>query len=83
MQSTTRQLVTRSCGAERVGLIGVSVVSGIRDSERYVNENVAKPRIRLDRNVVCELLLPSGTYVQSFVSIAPAVTKRAVLSGKV
>jgi hypothetical protein len=27
---------------------------------------VAKPRIRLDRNLVRELLLPSGTYVQSF-----------------
>jgi hypothetical protein len=26
---------------------------------------VAKPRIRLDRNLVCELLLPSDTYVQS------------------
>jgi hypothetical protein len=35
--------------------------------------------IRLDQNLVCELLLPSGTYVQSFRSIAPAVTKRAVL----
>jgi hypothetical protein len=31
---------------------------------------VAKPRIRLDRNLVCELLLSSGTYVQSFASIA-------------
>jgi hypothetical protein len=31
---------------------------------------VAKPRIRLDRNLICELLLPSGTYVQSFESIA-------------
>jgi hypothetical protein len=28
------------------------------------------PRIRLDRNLVCELLLPSSTYVQSFGSIA-------------
>jgi hypothetical protein len=27
---------------------------------------VAKPRIRLDRNLVCELLLPSGTHLQSF-----------------
>jgi hypothetical protein len=31
---------------------------------------VAMPRNRLDRNLVCELLLPSGTYVQSFGSIA-------------
>jgi hypothetical protein len=31
---------------------------------------VAKLRIRLDRNLVCELLLPGGTYVQSFGSIA-------------
>jgi hypothetical protein len=23
---------------------------------------VAKPKIRLDRNLVCELLLPNGTY---------------------
>jgi hypothetical protein len=30
-------------------------------------------------NLVCEL--PSGTYVQSFGSIAPAVTKRALLTG--
>jgi hypothetical protein len=37
-------------------------------------------RIRLDRNLVCELLLPSGTYVQSFGSIAPAVTKRTLLT---
>jgi hypothetical protein len=37
---------------------------------------VAKPRIRLDWNLVCDLLLPSGTYVQGFGSIAPAVTKR-------
>jgi hypothetical protein len=41
---------------------------------------VAKPRIRPDRNLVYELLLPSGTYVQSFGSIAPAVTKRALLT---
>jgi hypothetical protein len=27
-----------------------------------------------------DLLLPSGTYVQSFGSIAPAVTKRALLT---
>jgi hypothetical protein len=40
---------------------------------------VAKPRIRLDRNLACELILRSGTYVQSFGSIAPAVTKRALL----
>jgi hypothetical protein len=41
---------------------------------------VAKQRIRLDRNLVCELLLHSGTYVQSFGSIASAaVTKRALL----
>jgi hypothetical protein len=32
---------------------------------------VVKPRIRLDRNLVCELLFHSGTYVQSFGSIAP------------
>jgi hypothetical protein len=31
---------------------------------------VAKSRIILDRNLVCELLLPSSTYVQSFWSIA-------------
>jgi hypothetical protein len=36
--------------------------------------------IWLYRNLVCELLLPSGTYVQSFGSIAPAVTKRAMLT---
>jgi hypothetical protein len=41
---------------------------------------VAKPRIRLDQNLVCELLLPSGTYVQSFGSMAPADTKRAMLT---
>jgi hypothetical protein len=41
---------------------------------------VAKPRIRLARNLVCELLLPSDTYVQSYRSIAPAVTKRALLT---
>jgi hypothetical protein len=35
---------------------------------------VAKPRIRLDRNLVCELLLPSGTYVQSFGSIAHSIS---------
>jgi hypothetical protein len=40
---------------------------------------VANPRIRQDRNLVCELLLPSGTYEQIFRSIAPAVTKRALL----
>jgi hypothetical protein len=40
---------------------------------------VAKPRIRLDRNLVCDF---SGTYVQSFGSIAPAVTKRDVLTDK-
>jgi hypothetical protein len=40
----------------------------------------AKPGIKLDRNLVCELLLPSGTYVQCFGSIAPAVTKRALLT---
>jgi hypothetical protein len=39
---------------------------------------VAKPRLGLDRNLVCELLLPSGTYVQSFRSIPPAVAKRAL-----
>jgi hypothetical protein len=37
---------------------------------------VAKPRSRLDRNLVWD----SGTYVQSFRSIAPAVTKRALLT---
>jgi hypothetical protein len=31
---------------------------------------VAKVRISLDQNLVCELLLPSGTYVQCFGSIA-------------
>jgi hypothetical protein len=31
---------------------------------------VAKLRIRLDRNLVCELLLPSGTYAQNCMSIA-------------
>jgi hypothetical protein len=41
---------------------------------------VAKPSIRLDRNLVRELLLPSGTYVQSFGSIAPATTKCALLT---
>jgi hypothetical protein len=41
---------------------------------------VAKPTIRLDRNFVCELLLPSGTYVQSLGSIAPAVMKCALLT---
>jgi hypothetical protein len=41
---------------------------------------VAKPRIRLDRNLVCELHLTSDTYAQSFGSIAPAVTKRALLT---
>jgi hypothetical protein len=35
---------------------------------------------RLDRNLVCELLLPSGTYVQSFGSITPAVMKHALLT---
>jgi hypothetical protein len=42
---------------------------------------VAKPRIRLDQNLACELLLPSGTYVQSFRTIAPAVTKCAMQMG--
>jgi hypothetical protein len=34
-----------------------------------------------DRNLACKLLLvlPSGTYVQSFRSIAPTVTKRAMI----
>jgi hypothetical protein len=41
---------------------------------------VAKPRIRLDRNLVCELLLPSGIYLQSFGSMAPVVTKRTLLT---
>jgi hypothetical protein len=41
---------------------------------------VAKPRIKMDRNLGCELLLPSGTYVQSFGSIAPAVTERTLLT---
>jgi hypothetical protein len=33
---------------------------------------------QMDRNLVCELLLPSGTYVQSFGSTAPVATKRAL-----
>jgi hypothetical protein len=41
---------------------------------------MAKPRISLDRNFVCELLLPCGTYIQRFGSISPAVTKRALLT---
>jgi hypothetical protein len=40
---------------------------------------VAKPRIRSDQNLACELLLPSGTYVQSLGSIAPEVTKCSLL----
>jgi hypothetical protein len=36
----------------------------------FVCSVVAKPRIKLDRNLVCELLLPSGTYVQCFGPIA-------------
>jgi hypothetical protein len=31
---------------------------------------VAKAKIRLNRNLVCELLLPIGTYVQRFEPIA-------------
>jgi hypothetical protein len=43
---------------------------------------LAKPRIRLDRNLVCELLLSSGNvhYVHIFRSIALAVTKRTLLT---
>jgi hypothetical protein len=37
---------------------------------------VAKPRIRFDQNLVCELRWPRGKYVQSFKSIAPVVTER-------
>jgi hypothetical protein len=36
---------------------------------------VAKPRITSDRNLVCEVIWPSGTYMESFMSIAPEVTK--------
>jgi hypothetical protein len=41
---------------------------------------LAKPKIRSDRNLVCTLISPRGTYVQSFRWIAPAVTKRALLT---
>jgi hypothetical protein len=44
----------------------------------FVFSVLAKPRIRRDWNLAYELLLPSGTYVQSFRSIDPAATKRAV-----
>jgi hypothetical protein len=38
---------------------------------------VAKLGIRSDRNLVCGLVGPCGTYIPSFRSISPAVTKRA------
>jgi hypothetical protein len=39
-----------------------------------------KQRIRSDRNLVSRVISPRGTYVQSFRSIDPAVTKRALLT---
>jgi hypothetical protein len=41
---------------------------------------VAKLRIRSDRNLVSRVISPRGRYVQSFRSIDPAVTKRALLT---
>jgi hypothetical protein len=35
---------------------------------------------RLERNLVCQLLLRSGIYVQRSGSIAPVVTERALLT---
>jgi hypothetical protein len=41
---------------------------------------VAKLRIRSDWNLAQKVIWPRGTYVQSFRSIAPAVTKRAMFT---
>jgi hypothetical protein len=57
-----------------------SFSSGVRAPLVFFGFLVAKQRIRTDKNLVCELLLPWDTYVQSFRSIAAAVTKRAVFT---
>jgi hypothetical protein len=43
---------------------------------------LAKPRSRSDRNLVCEVRWPRGTYVQSFKSVAPVVTERTSVTVK-
>jgi hypothetical protein len=43
---------------------------------------VTKPGIRSNRNLVCQVSWPRATYVPSFRSISPAVTKRALLTAQ-